>query len=64
MDWAEGPGTDGDDAPDAEAANDAAPAPAQVCHIEFTRREKLEMTRGLYESGLLDGVDSDYGHSP
>ncbi len=31
MDWAEGPGTDGDDAPDAEAANDAAPAPAQVC---------------------------------
>jgi hypothetical protein len=64
MDWAEGPGTDGDDAPDAEAANDAAPAPAQVCHIEFTRREQLEMTRGLYESGLLDGVDSDYGHSP
>jgi hypothetical protein len=64
MDWAEGPGTDGDDAPDAEAATDAAPAPASDSHIEFTRREQLEMTRVHYESGLLDGVDSDYGHSP
>jgi hypothetical protein len=64
MDWAEGPGTDGDDAPEAEAAPDAAPAPAQDSHIEFTRKEQLEMTRTHYESGLLDGVDSDYGHSP
>jgi hypothetical protein len=29
--------------------------------IEFTLRERLEMTARLAKDGLLDGVDGDYG---
>jgi hypothetical protein len=47
MEWAEGPGTDGDDAPDAEAADAAAPDVAP----EAAQRQ--ELLRGLAESGHL-----------
>jgi hypothetical protein len=61
MDWAEGPGTDGDDAPDAEAADAAAPGVApEAAHqtrIPFTFREHQDLLRGLAESGQHDGVD-------
>lgn len=55
MEWADGPDHDGEDTPD------AAPEAAQAAPIAFTLRERMELTRGLAESGLLDGVDGDYG---
>jgi hypothetical protein len=55
MEWADGPDHDGEDTPD------AVPDAAQAAPIAFTLRERMELTRGLAESGLLDGVDGDYG---
>jgi hypothetical protein len=63
MDWTEGPGSEGDDAPDAEAADSAAPnAAPEAAHwtqIPFTFREHQELLRGLAESGQHDGVYGD-----
>jgi hypothetical protein len=41
---------------------DDTPDEAQAAPIQFSLRERLQLTAGLAESGHLDGVDGDYGN--